>query len=235
MLLEHGADVNAQDGYYNNALQAAVQWDKTNVIKLLLERDIDINFKRNALEAAVEKRNALGAAVARHEPDIVQLLENNLANHSTGESSKSSKEPSIQPISPVVPDDSTHTVSTSETTRDVTDSLGKDAKEREEELQDSPKSYDIRKTESSGSQTGIPTETDQVASSNISKVVDPWSFDPSWPSEDREEIPATPNLLPFEDNDSNIAETQSAQDIDADRAANPDMNKTWVRDSKELW
>ncbi|CUS10750.1 unnamed protein product, partial [Tuber aestivum] len=38
LLLERGAEVNAQGGYYGNALQAAACCDNESIVRLLLER-----------------------------------------------------------------------------------------------------------------------------------------------------------------------------------------------------
>ena len=43
LLLENGADVNAQGGQYGNALQGAVQSGNEAVVKLLLEDGADVN------------------------------------------------------------------------------------------------------------------------------------------------------------------------------------------------
>ncbi|KIK64486.1 hypothetical protein GYMLUDRAFT_415104 [Collybiopsis luxurians FD-317 M1] len=58
LLLENGADVNAQGGFYGNALQAA---ENEAVVKLLLEYGADVNaqggFYGNVLQAAAERGN----------------------------------------------------------------------------------------------------------------------------------------------------------------------------------
>jgi hypothetical protein len=56
MLIEAGADVNAQGGHYGNALQAA-SWDgQEKVVSMLIERGADVNAQGghfgNALQAA---------------------------------------------------------------------------------------------------------------------------------------------------------------------------------------
>ena len=55
LLLERGADVNAQGGYYSNALWAASWKGHQEVVELLLERGADVNtqggYYSNALQA----------------------------------------------------------------------------------------------------------------------------------------------------------------------------------------
>ena len=59
LLFGNGVDVNAQGGYYGNALQAASFGGHEKVVKLLLEKNADINahggFYGNALQAAIAK------------------------------------------------------------------------------------------------------------------------------------------------------------------------------------
>jgi ankyrin repeat protein len=56
MLLDKGADVNAQGGEYSNALQAASARGDEAVVKMLLDKGADINAQGgrygNALQAA---------------------------------------------------------------------------------------------------------------------------------------------------------------------------------------
>ncbi|RMZ87896.1 hypothetical protein DV736_g4876, partial [Chaetothyriales sp. CBS 134916] len=80
MLLEHGADINAQGGYYadvnaqgglyGNALQAASDSGHEKVVQMLLERGADVNaqggYYGNALQAASE---------GGHEKVVQMLLE----------------------------------------------------------------------------------------------------------------------------------------------------------------
>ena len=73
LLLDWGADVNAQGGEYGNALQAAVTGDNVlEVVQLLLARGVDVNAQGG------EYGNALQAAVCRVSGDnaleVVQLL-----------------------------------------------------------------------------------------------------------------------------------------------------------------
>ncbi|KFY03640.1 hypothetical protein V490_00108, partial [Pseudogymnoascus sp. VKM F-3557] len=55
-LLQEGADVNAQGGFYGNALQAASYGGHDKIVELLLSKDADVNaqggFYGNALQAA---------------------------------------------------------------------------------------------------------------------------------------------------------------------------------------
>ena len=59
LLLEKGADVNAQGGEYGNALQAASYKGHSEIVKLLLEKGADVNAQGgeygNALQAASYK------------------------------------------------------------------------------------------------------------------------------------------------------------------------------------
>ncbi|OCK91382.1 uncharacterized protein K441DRAFT_574846, partial [Cenococcum geophilum 1.58] len=43
LLLNKGADVNAQGGYYNNVLHAALARGYMQVVKLLLNKGADVN------------------------------------------------------------------------------------------------------------------------------------------------------------------------------------------------
>jgi ankyrin repeat protein len=56
ILLDRGADVNAQGGYYGNALQAACFGGHDNIVHILLDRGADVNAQGgcygNALQAA---------------------------------------------------------------------------------------------------------------------------------------------------------------------------------------
>jgi ankyrin repeat protein len=56
VLLERGADVNAQGGQYGNALQAASDSGHEEIVQVLLERGADVNAQGglygNALQAA---------------------------------------------------------------------------------------------------------------------------------------------------------------------------------------
>jgi hypothetical protein len=67
-LLEHGADVNAQGGYYNNALQAASHRGHREIVLLLLDKGADVNAQGGVYG------NALQAASHRGHREVVQLL-----------------------------------------------------------------------------------------------------------------------------------------------------------------
>ncbi|KAK7178294.1 ankyrin repeat domain containing protein [Paraphaeosphaeria sporulosa] len=62
LLLEHGADVNAQGGYHSNPLYAASYEGREQVVELLLEHGADANtqggYYGNALQAALRKSHA---------------------------------------------------------------------------------------------------------------------------------------------------------------------------------
>ncbi|KAJ7819608.1 ankyrin repeat-containing domain protein [Mycena olivaceomarginata] len=68
LLLERGADVNAQGGEYGNALQAASQGGHLDLAQLLLERGADVNTQGGWYG------NALQAAAKRGHLDLAQLL-----------------------------------------------------------------------------------------------------------------------------------------------------------------
>ncbi len=60
LLIEKGADVNAEGGEYGNALQAASEEGNENIVQLLIERGADVNaqggYYGNALQAASMRR-----------------------------------------------------------------------------------------------------------------------------------------------------------------------------------
>ncbi|KAI1527404.1 Arp Ankyrin repeat [Pyrenophora tritici-repentis] len=68
MLLDNGADVNAQGGDYRNALQAASERGHTEVVKLLLDKGADVNAQGGL------HGNALQAASERGHTEVVKLL-----------------------------------------------------------------------------------------------------------------------------------------------------------------
>ncbi len=101
MLLDKGADVNAQGGHFGNALQAASYEGHDQVVQMLLDKGADVNAQGghfgNALQAALygghdqvvqilldngadvntqggEYGNALQAALARGHDQVVQML-----------------------------------------------------------------------------------------------------------------------------------------------------------------
>jgi ankyrin repeat protein len=57
MILDKGADVNAQSGYYGNALQAALAHGHKDIATLLLEKGANVSAQgrhfSNALQAAL--------------------------------------------------------------------------------------------------------------------------------------------------------------------------------------
>ncbi|KAL8699990.1 MAG: hypothetical protein Q9201_005685 [Fulgogasparrea decipioides] len=68
MLLDKGADVNAQGGYFGNALQAAAERGHNEVVQLLLDKGADVNAQGGF------HGNALQAAAYRGHNKVVQLL-----------------------------------------------------------------------------------------------------------------------------------------------------------------
>ncbi|KIK02691.1 hypothetical protein K443DRAFT_5965 [Laccaria amethystina LaAM-08-1] len=53
LLIEKGADVNAQGGDYGNALQAATYWGNEAIAKLLIENRADVNLHGGDYENAL--------------------------------------------------------------------------------------------------------------------------------------------------------------------------------------
>jgi len=68
MLLEKGADVNAQGGLYSNALQAASGKGEKEIVGVLLEKRADVNAQGGPFG------NALQAASGIGEKEIVGML-----------------------------------------------------------------------------------------------------------------------------------------------------------------
>ncbi|RYN72660.1 hypothetical protein AA0120_g12741 [Alternaria tenuissima] len=68
VLLDKGADVNAQGGRYGNALQAALEKGYTEIATLLLDKDADVNAQGGLYS------NALQAAAARGHKEMATLL-----------------------------------------------------------------------------------------------------------------------------------------------------------------
>ncbi|KAJ5902289.1 hypothetical protein N7495_002817 [Penicillium taxi] len=69
LLLERGADVNAQSLFYGNALQAACSKGNDKIAQMLLERGADVNAQGG------EYGNALQAAHQGGYHNIVQILQ----------------------------------------------------------------------------------------------------------------------------------------------------------------
>ena len=70
LLLDKGAEVNAQGGRYGNALQAASRGGHKQVVKMLLDKDADVNAQGG------EYGNALQAASLRGHEQVVKMLLN---------------------------------------------------------------------------------------------------------------------------------------------------------------
>ena len=68
LLLQNGAEVNAEGGKYGNALQAASFRGNSVIVKLLLENGAEVNAKGGMFG------NALQAALYIHNEAIVKLL-----------------------------------------------------------------------------------------------------------------------------------------------------------------
>ncbi|GAB1312302.1 Ankyrin repeat-containing domain protein [Madurella fahalii] len=68
ILLEKGADVNAQGGYYGTALQAAASEGDNDIVEILLEKGADVNAQGG------EYGTALQAAAFGGDNDIVERL-----------------------------------------------------------------------------------------------------------------------------------------------------------------
>ncbi|KAJ5514956.1 NACHT nucleoside triphosphatase [Penicillium fimorum] len=67
-LIDKGADVNAQGGYYDNALQGASQGGHQEIVKLLLDKGADVNAQGG------EYGNALQGASQGGHQEIIKLL-----------------------------------------------------------------------------------------------------------------------------------------------------------------
>jgi ankyrin repeat protein len=74
LLLDKGADVNAQGGYYGNALQAASFGGHEQVVKMLLDKGANVNAQ------AGDYGNALQAASVRGHEQVVKMLLDKGAN-----------------------------------------------------------------------------------------------------------------------------------------------------------
>jgi ankyrin repeat protein len=68
LLLDQGADVNAQDGYWGNALQSASEQGHKQVVKMLLDKGADVNAQGG------HYGNALYAASGRGNEQVVKML-----------------------------------------------------------------------------------------------------------------------------------------------------------------
>lgn len=68
LLLDRGADVNAQGGYYGKALQAASRAGHERVVQLLLDNGADVNAQGG------EYDNGLQAASEGGNEQVVQML-----------------------------------------------------------------------------------------------------------------------------------------------------------------
>ncbi|KDN68182.1 hypothetical protein CSUB01_10565 [Colletotrichum sublineola] len=73
-LLDKGADVNTQGGYYGNALQAVSEEGHQEIVQLLLDKGADVNAQGG------HYGNALQAASKKGHQEIVQLLLDNGAD-----------------------------------------------------------------------------------------------------------------------------------------------------------
>ena len=74
LLLDNGADVNAQVGSRGNALRAAVRKDNIEIVQLLLDRGAEVNAQGGICG------NALQAAISRKKTDMVRDLLHRGAN-----------------------------------------------------------------------------------------------------------------------------------------------------------
>jgi hypothetical protein len=74
LVFESGANVNAQGGWYGNALQAASSGGHDKIVELLLSKGADVNAQGG------EYGNALQAALSRGHDKIVELLLSKGAN-----------------------------------------------------------------------------------------------------------------------------------------------------------
>jgi ankyrin repeat protein len=68
ILLENGADVNTQGGFYGNDLQAASEGGHLETVKILLERGADVNSQGG------EYGNALYVVSQRGHLEIMKIL-----------------------------------------------------------------------------------------------------------------------------------------------------------------
>lgn len=68
LLLDHGADVNAQGGCYGSALQAAAANKNYELAELFLDRDADINLAESSQYGTVLHAAIIRQDIRRHEP-----------------------------------------------------------------------------------------------------------------------------------------------------------------------
>ena len=65
MLLEKGANINAQGGHYGNALQAASIQGRKEVVQMLVDKGANVNAQEG------EYGNALQAALSESRKEVV--------------------------------------------------------------------------------------------------------------------------------------------------------------------
>ncbi|KAH8882915.1 purine and uridine phosphorylase [Thozetella sp. PMI_491] len=96
ILLENGADINAQGGYYGNALQAASYGGHVEIIQILVENGADINAQGghygNTLQAASLEGHIEIAASFRGHVEIIQILVENGADKEKDGNSQADKD-----------------------------------------------------------------------------------------------------------------------------------------------
>jgi ankyrin repeat domain-containing protein 50 len=77
MLLDQGAEANAQGGHYGNALQAVSAGGREKVVQMLLDQGAEVNAQGGVYD------NALRAASAGGHEEVVQMLLNQGAKANT--------------------------------------------------------------------------------------------------------------------------------------------------------
>jgi ankyrin repeat protein len=77
--LDKGADINAQGGYYGNALYTTSLRGDQEIVNLLLDKEADINAQGGRYS------NALYAASLRGDQEIVNLLQRRGATTSSAQ------------------------------------------------------------------------------------------------------------------------------------------------------
>ena len=70
LLIDRGADINAQGGIYGNALETAIMMDHEAVVRLLINHGADVNSQARQLGCC----NALEAAILKGNETVVRLL-----------------------------------------------------------------------------------------------------------------------------------------------------------------